>query len=128
MAMVADKFGSIKVMKIAAFFTAISIFPLLYTMVHGGFYGALAATSFLVVLLCAYQAPIFSAVVHALEHHGHRASFTALILGSAAGIVGGITPALMTSIVQFSGDPYAPAYLIGCASVIAYGVLGRIRG
>ena len=128
MAMVADKFGSIKVMKIAAFFTAISIFPLLYTMVHGGFYGALAATSLFVVLLCAYQAPIFSAVVHALDHHGHRASFTALILGSAAGIVGGITPALMTSVVELSGDPYSPAYLIGSASVIAYGVLGRIRG
>lgn len=127
MAMVADKVGSVRVMKSAAVATAIMIFPLLYGMVHGGFYGALAATSVMVVLLCAYQAPIFSAVVHALDYHGYRASFTALILGSAAGIVGGITPALMTSIVEFSGDPYSPAYLIAIGSLIAWGVLLRIR-
>ncbi len=127
MAMVADKLGSIRVMKSAAITTSIAIFPLLYAMVHGGFYGALAATSVMVVLLCAYQAPIFSAVVHALEYHGYRASFTALILGSAAGLVGGITPALMTSIVEFSHDSYAPAYLIAVASFIAWGVLGRIK-
>ncbi len=127
MAMVADKLGSVRVMKMASIATLITVFPLLYAMVHGGFYGALAATSLMVVLLCAYQAPIFSAVVHALDYHGYRASFTALILGSAAGIVGGITPALMTSIVEFSGDPYSPAYLIAIGSLIAWGVLLRIR-
>jgi len=127
MAMVADKLGSLRVMKMASIATFVTIFPLLYAMVHGGFYGALAATSAMVILLCAYQAPIFSAVVHALDHHGYRASFTALILGSAAGIVGGITPALMTSIVEFSGDPYSPAYLIAIGSLIAWGILSRIR-
>lgn len=127
MAMVADKMGSLRVMKIAAIGTAAAIFPLMFVMMHGGFYGALAATSVMVILLCAYQAPIFSAVVHALEHHGYRASFTALILGSAAGLVGGITPALMTSLVEFSHDPYSPAYLIASFSLIAWGVLRRIK-
>ncbi len=127
MAMVADKMGSLRVMKMAAIGTAAAIFPLMFAMVHGGFYGALAATSMMVVLLCAYQAPIFSAVVHALDYHGYRASFTALILGSAAGLVGGVTPALMTSLVEFSHDPYSPAYLITAASLIAWGVLGRIK-
>jgi len=127
MAMVADRFGSIRVMRTASFFTAITIYPLMYAMVHGGFYGALAATLIMVILLCTYQAPIFSAVVHALEYHGYRASFTALILGSAAGLVGGITPALMTSLVEFSGNTYAPAYLIIIASLIALDTLGRIK-
>ncbi|MDD4854246.1 MAG: MFS transporter [Sulfuricurvum sp.] len=127
MAMVADRFGSIRVMRTASFFTAITIYPLMYVMMHGGFYGALAATSVMVLLLCAYQAPIFSAVVHALEYHGYRASFTALILGSAAGLVGGITPALMTSLVEFSGNVYAPSYLIMIASLIALNTLGRIK-
>ena len=127
MAMVADRFGSIRVMKSAAIGTAAAIFPLMFMMVHGGFYGALAATSVMVVLLCTYQAPIFSAVVHALEYHGYRASFTALILGSAAGLVGGITPVLMTSLVEFTHDPYAPAYLITLSSFIAWSVLGRIK-
>lgn len=127
MAMLADKIGSIRVMKMAALSTAVAIFPLLYVMMHGGFLGALAATSIMVILLCAFQSPIFAATVHGINHHGFRASFTALILGSAAGMVGGITPALMTSIVEFSHDPYSPAYLIAVSSLIAWDVLRRIR-
>ena len=127
MAMLADKIGSIRVMKIAALATAAAIFPLLYVIMHGGFLGALVATSVMVVLLCAYQAPIFAATVQGIEHHGFRASFTALILGSAAGIVGGITPALMTSLVELSHDPYSPAYLIGTSSLIAWIVLKQIK-
>lgn len=126
MAMVADKFGSMFVMRTAAFFTAITIYPLMYMMIHGGFYGALIATLLMVVLLCAYQAPIFSAVVQALQYHGYRASFTALILGSAAGIVGGMTPALMTLMVEWMKTPYAPAYLIMITSLIALDTLGRM--
>jgi MHS family proline/betaine transporter-like MFS transporter len=127
MAMLADKIGSIKVMKIAALSTAVAMLPLSYVMIHGGFLGALLATSVMVLLLCAFQAPIFAATVQGIDHHGFRASFTALILGSAAGIVGGITPALMTSVVEFSHDPYSPAYLIGFSSLIAWGTLTRIR-
>ncbi len=127
MAILADKIGSIRVMKIAALATAAAIFPLLYVMMHGGFLGAFFATSVMVILLCGYQAPIFAATVHGIDHHGFRASFTALILGSAAGIVGGMTPALMTSLVEFSGDPYSPAYLIGFSSLIAWNMLKRIR-
>lgn len=127
MAMLADKIGSIRVMKIAALSTSVAIFPLLYVMVHGGFLGALAATLVMVVLLCAFQAPIFAATVQGIDHHGFRASFTALILGSAAGIVGGVTPALMTSVVELTLNPYSPAYLIGFSSLISWIVLGRIR-
>ena len=127
MAMLADKIGSIRVMKIAALSTSVAIFPLLYVMVHGGFLGALAATLVMVVLLCAFQAPIFAATVQGIDHHGFRASFTALILGSAAGIVGGVTPALMTSVVELTQNPYSPAYLIGFSSLISWIVLGRIR-
>jgi MHS family proline/betaine transporter-like MFS transporter len=127
MAIVADRFGSIRVMRAAAFVGAVTIYPLMYAMIHGGYYGALGAVMAMVILLCAYQAPIFSAVVHALEYHGYRASFTALILGSAAGLVGGITPALMTSLVQVSSNVYAPAYLLVVASLIALDTLGRIK-
>jgi len=127
MAMVADRFGSIRVMRAAAFVSAVTIYPLMHVMIHGGYYGALGAVMAMVILLCAYQAPIFSAVVHALEYHGYRASFTALILGSAAGLVGGITPALMTSIVKLSGNAYAPAYLLVLTSLIALDTLGRMK-
>jgi MFS transporter, MHS family, proline/betaine transporter len=127
MAMVADRLGSIQVMRVSAIATAITIVPIMYVMVHGGFYGALISTALMTLLLCAFQAPIFSTVVHGLKHHGHRASFTALILGSAAGIVGGVTPVLMTSLVEFSGNIYAPAYLIGVLSVVAWGVLMGIK-
>ena len=127
MAMVADRVGSIRVMRAAAFVSAVTIYPLMYTMMHGGFYGALGAVMAMVILLCAYQAPIFAAVVHALENHGYRASFTALILGSAAGLVGGVTPALMTSLVEVSSNAYAPAYLLMITSLIALDTLGRIK-
>ncbi|MDD5212165.1 MAG: MFS transporter, partial [Sulfuricurvum sp.] len=127
MAMLADKIGSIRVMKMAALSTSVAIFPLLYVMMHEGFLGAFVATSGMVILLCAYQAPIFAATVEGIDNHGFRASFTALILGSAAGIVGGITPALMTSLVELSHDSYSPSYLIGFLSLIAWSVLNRIR-
>lgn len=81
----------------------------------------------LVILLCAFQAPIFASTVKVLSYHGYRASFAAVILGSAAGIVGGITPALMTSVTELSGDPYAPAYVIAAASLIGWIILNRVR-
>ena len=105
---------------------ALGVYPLFYAMSVGGYWGAMAGAAALVVLLCAFQAPIFAATVKALPHHGYRASFAAVILGSAAGIVGGITPAVMTSISKFSTDPYAPSYLIAIASALGWWVLGRI--
>ncbi len=127
MAMLADLIGSITLMRIAALLLAFGVYPLFYWMSIGGYWGALAGTVGLVILLCAFQAPIFASTVSALRYHGYRASFTAVILGSAAGIIGGITPALMTSITEFSGNPYAPAYLIAAASVMGWGVLRSVR-
>lgn len=127
MAMLADLIGSITLMRIAALLLAFGVYPLFYWMSIGGYWGALAGTVGLVILLCAFQAPIFASTVSALRYHGYRASFTAVILGSAAGIIGGITPALMTSITEFSGNPYAPAYLIAAASAMGWGVLRSVR-
>jgi MHS family proline/betaine transporter-like MFS transporter len=126
MAMVADRIGSIRVMRMAALSLAVGIYPLMVGMSIGGYWGSLAGTIALVILLCAFQAPIFASTVTALKYHGYRASFTAVILGSAAGIVGGLTPALMTSLSALSGDPYAPAYLIAVTSLIGWGVLRRV--
>lgn len=127
MAIAADKIGSLRVMRMAAFILAIGVYPLFYAMSVGGYWAALIGTVALVIILCAFQAPIFAATVKALSYHGYRASFTAVILGSAAGIVGGITPALMTSLTELSGNPYAPAYLIAAASALGWWVLGRVR-
>lgn len=126
MAMVADKIGSFRVMRTAALALALSIYPLMVGMSIGGYWVALAGTLVLVVLLCAFQAPIFASTVMALQYHGYRSSFTAVILGSAAGIVGGITPALMTSLEKLSGDPYAPASLIAATSLLGWIVLRRV--
>lgn len=126
MAMVADRMGSIRLMRVAAFALALGVWPLFYTMSVGGYAGILASVVALVILLCAFQAPIFAATVEALPHHGYRASFTAVILGSAAGIVGGVTPALMTSLGQL-GDPFAPAYLVALASMGGWGILRSVR-
>ncbi|KFN39595.1 MAG: hypothetical protein JU82_06425 [Sulfuricurvum sp. MLSB] len=126
MAMAADKIGSLRVMRIAALILALSVFPLFYAMSIGGYWGALAGSVALVVLLCAVQAPIFAATVKALSYHGYRASFTAVILGSAAGIVGGLTPVMMTTLTELSGNPYAPSYLIAAASALGWWVLGRV--
>lgn len=127
MAMVADRIGSVRVMRAAALLLSAGIVPLFYAMSIGGYWGALGATSALVLLLCAFQAPIFASAVQALAYHGYRASFTAVILGSAAGIVGGITPALMTSLEKLSGDPFAPAYLVAAASLLGWSVLRGVR-
>lgn len=127
MAMVADKIGSIRVMRYAAIALALSVIPLFYGMRIGGYWGALSGTTALVILLCAFQAPIFASTVKVLKYHGYRASFTAVILGSAAGIVGGITPVLMTSITELSANPYAPSYVIAAASMIGWMILRRVR-
>jgi hypothetical protein len=78
------------------------------------------AISAMTILLCAFQAPIFAAVVNAVGEHGYRASFTAVILGSAAGIVGGSTPALMATVTALSGIPTTPAFLIAILSIVAF--------
>ncbi len=127
MAMVADKIGSLRVMRMAALALGLGIYPLMAGMSVGGYWGALAGTIALVILLCAFQAPIFASTVTALKYHGYRASFTAVILGSAAGIVGGLTPVLMTSLTKFSGDPLAPAYLIAIASLGGWKILTTIK-
>lgn len=126
MAMVADKIGSFRVMRGAALGLALTIYPLMVGMSIGGYWAALAGTVILVIFLCAFQAPIFASTVMALKYHGYRASFTAVILGSAAGIVGGVTPILMTSIEKLSGDPYAPASLIAATSLIGWIALRRV--
>jgi len=127
MAMAADAVGSLRLMRLTAITLAISVYPLFYWMSIGGYWGALSGTVGLVILLCAFQAPIFASTVNALRYHGYRASFTAVILGSAAGIVGGLTPALMTSITEFSGNPFAPSYLIAAASLMGWGILRNVR-
>ncbi len=127
MALIADRFGSHRVMKGAALLTAILVVPLMALILNGSFYPSLVSVGLLVILLCALQAPIFASTVHAIQEHGYRASFTALILGSAAGIVGGATPALMTMIVEYSGNILAPAYVIAVSALIALGILSRIR-
>jgi len=118
MAIIADKIGALHLMKITSILVVGMVFPLFYGMSVGGYWGALVGTIGLVLLLCSFQAPIFASTVNALSHHGYRASFTALILGSAAGIVGGVTPALMTTLTEISGDPFAPAFVIIITSAI----------
>lgn len=127
MAMLADRIGSFKVMRGAALGLAVGIYPLMVGMSIGGYWAALGGTLLLVIALCAFQAPIFASTVMALKYHGYRASFTAVILGSAAGIVGGLTPVLMTSLEKLSGDPYAPASLIAATSLLGWIVLRRIK-
>lgn len=127
MALTADRFGSKRVMKGAAFLTLLLFVPLMWLMMEGSFYLSLASIGILVLLLCAFQAPIFASTVYAIQEHGNRASFTALILGSAAGIVGGTTPAMMTMLVEYTSDGLAPAYAIAVGSMLALAVLSRLR-
>lgn len=127
MAMVADRFGSIRVMKYAAGGLAITTYPIFCWMGGAGEGEILIATVLLVIQLCAFQAPIFAATVDGLPYRGYRASFTAVILGSAAGIVGGLTPAMMTALGRFSDDPLAPTYLLIGAAVLGWGILAGVR-
>ncbi|MDD5549174.1 MAG: hypothetical protein PHI79_06225, partial [Sulfurovaceae bacterium] len=50
--------------------------------------------------------------VNAIDKHEYRASFTALILGIASGIVGGTTPAIMATLTKITSLFFAPALLI----------------
>ncbi|MBD3807112.1 MAG: MFS transporter [Epsilonproteobacteria bacterium] len=112
MAIVADKIGSIKLIKVSALLTTLLITPLFIAMSIGNITLTTIAISIMTILLCAFQAPIFATVVNAISNHHYRASFTAVILGSAAGVVGGATPALMATVAKISGISIAPAFLI----------------
>ncbi len=112
MAIIADKIGSIKLIKLSAILITLLIIPLFITMSIGNIILTTIAISIMTILLCAFQAPIFATVVNAVPNHNYRASFTAVILGSAAGVVGGSTPALMATITKISGVSIAPAFLI----------------
>ncbi len=119
MAMVADHIGSHKLMRYASIATAIFIIPIFWLMTSGDMLNITVAITFMTILLCAFQAPIFASTVNAITVPKYRASFTAVILGSAAGIVGGLTPALMTLVTKISNQPLAPAILVGLFALIA---------
>ncbi len=112
MAIIADKIGSIRLIKLSAFLTVLLIIPLFMVMSTGDIALVTIAISIMTILLCAFQAPIFATVVNAMPNHNYRASFTAVILGSAAGVVGGSTPALMATVIKISSLSIAPAFLI----------------
>ena len=112
MAYIADKVGSVKVMRISAYAIVILIVPIFYLLEIENFVLQVMAISIMTILLCAFQAPIFATLVNALKEHKYRASFTAIILGSAAGIVGGMTPALMATAVKFSKMVEIPSIFI----------------
>ena len=119
MAIVADRLGSLRVMRYAAISTAILIIPIFWLMLSKDIVGITIAITVMTVLLCAFQAPIFASTVNAISVTKYRASFTAVILGSAAGIVGGTTPALMTLLTNLTSEPLAPAIMIALFSLIA---------
>jgi MHS family proline/betaine transporter-like MFS transporter len=125
MAMVADKIGSLKLMSYASLALTILIYPIFYIMNSGVYMLIILGVAMMVLLICSFQAPIFASTVRAVKEHGYRASFTAVILGSAAGIIGGLTPAIMTSLQEIIKDPFAPAYLIATASLISFFVIKR---
>ncbi|MBN2721636.1 MAG: MFS transporter [Campylobacterales bacterium] len=126
MAIIADRVGSLRLMRISAIATAASIIPIFLLMTTQDMYAILPAISIMTLLLCAFQAPIFAATVSAISTHNYRASFTAVILGSAAGIVGGSTPALMTAVTKISGEPLSPAFLIAVFAIIGWWAADRI--
>jgi MHS family proline/betaine transporter-like MFS transporter len=127
MAIIADRVGSLRLMRISAIATAVSIIPIFLLMTTQDIYAILPAISVMTLLLCAFQAPIFAATVSVISTHNYRASFTAVILGSAAGIVGGSTPALMTAVTKISGEPLSPAFLIAVFAIIGWWALRRIE-
>jgi len=119
MAMIADRIGSHRLMRCAMISTALLIVPIFWLMTSGNILYITGAITMMTLLLCSYQAPIFASTVNAISVHKYRASFTAVILGSAAGIVGGLTPALMTLVTKLSNQPLAPALLIAIFALIA---------
>ncbi|MDY0195943.1 MAG: MFS transporter [Sulfurovaceae bacterium] len=127
MAIVADRFGSLRLMRLSAIITTISIIPIFMLMSTQNIYATLIAISIMTILLCAFQAPVFAATVNAISSYGYRASFTAVILGSAAGIVGGSTPAFMTAMTKISGEPLSPAFLIAVFAILGWWALRKIE-
>jgi len=127
MAMVADRIGSLRLMRLSAIIITISIIPIFMLMGLQNIYYTLISVSIMTVLLCAFQAPVFAATVSAISVHNYRASFTAVILGSAAGIVGGSTPALMTALTKVTAQPLSPAFLIAVFAMIGWWALNKIE-
>lgn len=122
MAMIADKIGSKKVIHISFLFTFVLIIPLFWLMSKGDVVMSSIAIFVMTILLCSAQAPIFALCVNAIDKHGYRASFTALILGIASGIVGGMTPAIMATLTKITSLFFAPALLI-MSMILLYFVL-----
>lgn len=108
----ADKIGSLKVIKISSFFTIVLILPIFLALRDGELAIKITAISLMTLLLCSMQAPIFALVVNTIGERGYKASFTAVVLGSAAGIVGGSTPALMTAAINLTSSSVTPAFIL----------------
>lgn len=123
-AMIADKIGSKKLITISALSTIILIIPIFMLLEIGDLAISYGAVFLMTLLLCSFQAPIFAFTVNAMPDEGIRASFVAIILGSAAGIVGGSTPALMALTTKTTGFSLAPCVLI---IILALFTLWRLK-
>ena len=66
MAIIADRIGSLRLMRMSAIATAVSIIPIFMLMSTQNIYAALLAISIMTILLCAFQAPVFAATVNAI--------------------------------------------------------------
>jgi MHS family proline/betaine transporter-like MFS transporter len=101
-------------------------YPLFLLMVRGGLAGCILAQCVFSVLLGVLTGPVSTLLV---ELFTARARYTALSVGYnvALAVYGGGTPLLATWLIQQTGDPLSPAFVLMAAAALSLGVLLAVR-
>ena len=124
--LMADVFGRRKMVLISS--TACSAFavPLFLVLKHGsGAMDFLAVGVFSIVVALGFIP--YQVWIAELFPFDLRGSGLGISYNIAAGVFGGTTPLIATALVQFSGNPIAPAALVIISSLITIGAAWKLR-
>jgi MFS transporter, MHS family, citrate/tricarballylate:H+ symporter len=119
-----DRIGRKPIMLVAGFLLIVAVVPVFYAMVHFRTTGVLlGATALFCVLQSFFAPPVLIGLTETLPRH-IRSGGLAVIYAVAISSVGGATQPVVTKLIEATGNPLSPAWLLlGTLSLGYIGVL-----
>ena len=124
--LLADMFGRKKMVLFSSMACVLLVIPLFLVLRQGsGAWDFMAAGIFSIVVAAGFTP--YQVWIAELFPHDMRGSGLGISYNIAAGFFGGTTPLLATALIQFSGNPVAPAVLVVISSLITIGAAWSLK-
>jgi MHS family proline/betaine transporter-like MFS transporter len=119
-ALLSDRFGKEKVLGLAALFFVFTTIPLMSYMLSTHHYGAIFATQMLFAIAAGtYFGPTAAFIVEAYPTHV-RYTAVSLTTNISGPLFGGTAPFVITSLIEYSGNPLVPAFYLTLAASASF--------